>query len=471
MAEERERLFLEFGTSGISRWGIQEEFLVELQGIQGLRLYQEMRWNDPIINAVFFGIEHSLRQVRYYAEPASDRPEDRQAAEFLEQCIHDMSFTWDDTLQFILTMLEQGVSVLEIVYKKRLGPNPPPYVPDPAPSQFNDGRIGWRKWAPRPLDTLAPGEEWVFDEKGGVQGIRQQAPPDYVTRTIPIRKLLLFRTTPAPHNNPMGRSILRGMYASYFFASQLREIEAIGIERNLVGVPIAYLGRDCTFSGETSDYVQIQKALRRLRRDEQEVLVLPRHKMAEGGETGIRVELLSPARGTVGKLDISPVISRYEKRIALTVLAQFVMLGMEGTGSYALARTQKDFFSMAIGAWANQIASVINRYAVPRLFALNAFPGITGLPRWIPSEAGVPDLQALATYVNKLVGAGVIQPDEALESAIRAYGRLPQRRRRPAEEAQAQARKEAPGESEESEDLAEILALLEELAGLQEREA
>lgn len=454
--------FLELGSTGLSRWGgnVQEEFLIELQDQRGRELYREMRWNDPIIGAVFFGIEHSLRQVRYRAEPASDSPEDRAKADFLEQAIGDMSFTWDDELQFILHMLEQGVSILELVYKKRLGENPPRYTDDPAPSQYKDGKIGWRKWAARPVETLTPGDEWIFDDHGGVQGINQQAPPDYEPISIPIKRLLLFRTTPGASNNPEGRSIMRNMFVPYFYASQLREIEAIGIERNLVGVPVAYLGSDCTFSGANSDYELIKKALRRLRADEQETLVIPRGKLKEGESRGIRIELLSPERGQITRLDISPVIARYEKRMALAVLAQFVMLGLENVGSYALARSQTDFFSMAVGAWSQQISEVINRYAIPRLFRLNSFPGGAGLPRWVPSEAGVPNLESLAKFVNQMVGAGVITPDNRLEAAIRAFARLPQRVKG---ETDSEREQKTVVPMEDQEDLMDFLGLLEEV--------
>jgi len=457
-------VFHEFGSIGLSRWGghVHEEFLVELQSAQGRELYREMRWNDPIINAVFFGIEHSLRQVRYYAEPASDKPEDKAKADFLTESIGDMSFSWDDEMLFILHMLEQGHSILELVYKKRLGNNPPRYIEEPAHSLYNDGKIGWRKWAPRPVDTLTPGDEWDFDAHGGVQGINQTAPPDYIETYIPIDKLLLFRTTPAPHNNPEGRPITRGMFTSYYYATQLREIEAIGIERNLVGIPVAYLGRDCTFQGMNSDWELLKKALRRLRRDEQETLLIPKHKMKEGDNTGVLVELLAPARGQVSKTDIGPVIARYEKRMALAVLAQFVMLGLEGTGSYALAKTQKDFFSMAVGAWANQISEVINRFAIPRLFKLNSFPGGDGLPRWMPSEVGVPDLDSLANFVNKTVGAGVLTPDDRLESAVRAFARLPQKVEDVGDNKREQ---KSVVPMEDATDIMDFLGILEEVGG------
>src|SRR5437016_1603691 len=53
---------------------------------------------------------------------------------------------------------------------------------------------------------------------------------------IPIEKSLLFRTTSA-RGNPEGRSALRGAFTSWYYLKRIREYEAIGIERDLAGMP------------------------------------------------------------------------------------------------------------------------------------------------------------------------------------------------------------------------------------------
>jgi hypothetical protein len=71
------------------------------------------------------------------------------------------------------------------------------------------------------------------------------------------------------------------------------------------------------------------------------------------------------------------------------------------------------------------VAAVINRYAVPRLFALNAWD-LEELPRIAHSEIGVPDLPGLAEYINKLVGAQVLTPGMDLEQHLREAAKLPE---------------------------------------------
>lgn len=421
-----ERLYTELGATGLRRWAgsIYEERLKELQGIKGRLLLREMHFNDPVIHAVFTALEANLKRADWRVEPASEAEPDKKAARFLETCLfEDMSFSWSDSMSFILTMLEQGFSVLETVYKRRLGSSPPPYTFDPASSHYNDGRIGWRKWAPRPAESLTPGNEWKFDDSGGIQGINQttDARGDVF---IPIQKMTLYRTTVVPANNPEGMAIHRAMYIPWWYSTQMQEIEGIGVERDLAGIPIVYLGNDCSKSGPNSDYDMAVKLVSNLRMDEQAGVVIPKAKMGLGGDgEGMLVELLSTT-GT-RQHDTSKIIERYNRLKAVTILAQFILLGMERTGSYALARAQSELFAVTIQAWLSSIADTLNRYPIPRLFSYNVFPGITGLPKIVPSAAGVLDLEAMGKFVNEMVGTEVIHPDQALERHLRQLAGLP----------------------------------------------
>ena len=409
---DRGALFRELGATGLTRFGgsVYEEFLAELQGQKGIKVFREMRENHPVVNAVFFGIEMALRQVRWFAEAASDKPDDQAAAEFVDQCLADMSFTWNDTLAQILTMLQFGFMPMELVYKVRRGRATPK---DVAESDYDDGRTGWRKWLPIAQDTLTVGAEWIFDDSGGIQGLNP----------IPIEKLLLFRTTVAK-NNPEGRSLCRGMYIPWYYSKNLSEVEAIAAERMGTGVPVMYLGEDCSKSGNQSDLELAKQIVRDTRTDDQMGIVIPKAKMGSGAKenNGMLYELLSPpSRGAV---DFDTVINRYDKRIALAGLAQFIMLGQEQVGSFALSKDQSDIFVMALGAWAEAITQVITRHALPRLFRLNTFR-LEQLPKLAHSEIAVPDLAGLAAFINSLVGAQVLTPDANLEQKLREMAKLP----------------------------------------------
>jgi hypothetical protein len=442
----RGAMFAELGAPGLTRFGgsVLEERLSELQGHKGWRRYREMRSNDAVIAAVFFGLVNALKQPSVRVKPASDKDPDKRVAEFVETCLDDMSFTWNDTMDLILNpVFEQGFAVPEIVYKRRLGPD------DETPSRYNDGLIGWRKWAPRPAESLADGNEWIFDAHGGVRGINQQFDYDITPSTpivpkevpglnpdetqpalasIPIEKLLHFRTTLHPANTPEGMSILRPMWQSYWMSQNMMEIEGIGVERDLGGIPVIYLGQGTTLGDDpNSDWSISKDIVTNIRVDEQHGVVIPHPKLGTVGNTGqgVLLELLST--GGRRQWDVGNIIDRYDKRKALSALAQFIMLGMQQVGSYALSSHQGDLFVLAAQAHLQAVAGVINRHGVRRLVELNPFPGLTGLPEVAFSPVGVPKLEELSEFVNKLVEREVLTPDQELERHLRQVAGLPQK--------------------------------------------
>ena len=163
-----------------------------------------------------------------------------------------------------------------------------------------------------------------------------------------------------------------------------------------------------------------------VRRDAREGLVLP------GGENGWKFELVTS--GSRRQFDTNAIIDRYDKRIATSVLADFVMLGQQAVGSFALADSKTKIFALAIGTYLNAICEVFNNQGIPRLIDINgdAFKGITDYPKMVHGDIETPDLQAFATYIKEMVGVGVLQPDEQLEEVVRRVGGLPEKVESPA---------------------------------------
>ena len=167
----------------------------------------------------------------------------------------------------------------------------------------------------------------------------QMPPPDFGTFTIPIEKALLFRTK-SRKNNPEGRSILRNAYRSWYFKRRIQEIEGIGIERDLAGLPVIHGPEDLDiWDDQNKDAVKarlgLEEMVRSIRRDEMEGVVLP---------AGYTLELLSS--GGTRQFDTNAIINRYDTRIAMTVLADFIFLGHDKTGSWALSSDKTELFAV-----------------------------------------------------------------------------------------------------------------------------
>lgn len=380
-----------------------DELLPELSGNRAFLIYRQMRENDAVVSAVFLAIEQILRSVEWTVIPDGSQEE----ADFVSSVMDDMSHTWSDFIAHVTTYLQYGFAVFEIVYKLRLGGT----EEDPAErrSRYNDGKVGWRKLALRHQQTI---QEWILDESGGVHGVIQWDPNTGRRIQIPITKLLHFVTRPG---SPVGFSLLRGAYRPWKFKKFIEEIEGIGVERDLAGLPYIQCPENVDiFDPENEQlYAALTELLRNVRLDKYHGIILP---------SGYEFKLIASS-GTK-QFDTNRIINRYDQRIALSVLAQFVLLGVERVGSYALANQQKDLFTTAIEGWLVSIEDVINRFGVWRLLRLN---GMKTFPRIKAKPIVRPTAEDIALMLSRLVPAGVIFPDSALEEYLRHRFLLPSR--------------------------------------------
>jgi len=416
----------EIGATGLRRSGgtIFEEFLVNLRGIRGFKIYREMADNDPTIGSMLYAIEKVITRLEWRVDPFSDdsvdgevKPEDKENAAFIESCLHDMSDSWDSALSQILSMLVFGFSYHEIVYKVRGGD-----VKDPTKkSKHTDGKIGWRKLPIRAQETLF---RWEMDEDGGIQAMIQVDPSTGGTHVIPIEKALLFRTS-SQKNNPEGRSLLRNAYRPWYFKRRIEEIEAIGIERDLAGLPVAYLPPEYLSSSATPEQASvltsIQNIVTSIKRNEQEGIVMP-SMYDDNGHKMFDLQLLSS--GGSRQFDTDKVIQRYDQRMSMSVLSDFILLGSDRVGSYALGTSKMDLWSMSVDAIAKNIAEVMNQYAIPRLLKLNGMD-TSRAPYLNYGEVSHVDLAEISDFVTKLAQAGVLMPDPKLEDYLRELAGLP----------------------------------------------
>ncbi|MBU6429370.1 MAG: hypothetical protein KGR26_10190, partial [Cyanobacteria bacterium REEB65] len=120
------------------------------------------------------------------------------------------------------------------------------------------------------------------------------------------------------------------------------------------------------------------------------------------------------------------ILNYYDQRMAQRFLADFIQIGHSSTGSRALAQEKVDFFGFAIDAWMDSICEVLNRYAIPRLMALNGYKG-NRFPRITHGPAALPQLKELGAYLAYTSANGLITPDPALESYLRTIASFPPR--------------------------------------------
>lgn len=415
----------EIGASGLNRSNdgqITEEFLPNLQGRKAIEAFKEMSENDPVVGAVLFAIEMVVRSVKWVAEENPDGADPEAEAQYIQECMDDMSHTWTEHISEVLSMLRYGWSFFEIVYKKRNGfQKEGSGTPS---SAFDDGKVGWHKFAIRSQDSL---QTWKFGDGGGLEAMVQIPPPDYKVCTIPITKALLFRTSSAK-GNPEGRSALRNAYRPWYLKKHIEEQEAVGIERDLAGIPLAKVDaqimREDATTEEKAVLQAIIKIVQNIKRNKQDGIVWPR-MLDENGNDLYTIELLSG--GGSRQYNTTEIIQRYDQRIAMTVLGDFILLGHETVGSFALSSDKTDLFAVALGAYLDIMQEVYNRFAVPRLLEMNGLT-VENPPKIVHKDIEPPNLTELITYIGGLVQAGVeLFPDEQLEKHLREVASLPEK--------------------------------------------
>lgn len=406
----------EIGAPGLEIYGghVVEEPLRELSGPRGMRTYREMADNSATIGAILFAIRMLLRQAAWEVRPASPKPDDEAAAEFLRTVMNDMRRPWGAFIDDVLSMVVYGFSAHEITYKRRAGRTGTPF-----PSDYDDGKIGWGDIAPRRQTTIS---EWVVDEYGrDVLGFYQQAPPKWERVFVPGQRMLLFRPS-AFADNPEGRSVLRTAYRSYYLQKNIEIFESIGVERDFVGMPVVRI--PAAIVEENGATFQTYKSIvTRLRNNEQTGVVLP-SAFDDHGNQLYDLQLLSV--GSRRSFDTNAIINRHDQRIAMSVLADFILIGHEHTGSFALASTKTALFSTALGTWLDAIEQILNRYAVPRLFSMNPEFRVDAFPKFCHLDVEAPDLVELGGFITALAGAGMpLFPDHELEAHLKRVAGLP----------------------------------------------
>lgn len=425
---------LSIGTSGLRQTGgrVFEEFHPHLRGDKAFGIFEEMSLNDGTLGAMLNLADQTVLSTDVFVEPnTSGSAEAMRAAEVWEQILEDMDHTWSEFQDEANSEFVYGFAPFEWVPKQRKGPTPGSItladgtVIPLAPSRYTDGLWGLHRIALRAQDTRY---KWQIDRDGTIRGLWQQDP--YQSKGlvyIPAEKLCLLRTT-SRKNNPEGLSDLRRAYRPWFFKKRVEEFEAIGVERDLAGIPVVRVPISIMAENASTE----DKALRakmftlvkQIKRDEQEGLLFPA-KTENGMETGYDIGLLTT--GGARQFATGDIARRYQGEIAMVFLGQFLLLsqGAGSTGSNALASSHTTTFAMVMGGKLKRRYQSINRQIVQPVSALNGW-GPDEWPEIKHGDIETPDLTELGDFLQKMTGSRLIRPSGEIEKRLLAYAALPE---------------------------------------------
>jgi len=369
---------------------------------QQLRAFKEMEDGDVTVDVSMRAINTPIMGAEFFMQPFDEKPVNLDINEFCDYNIfRGTGRPFILTLGDILRMFPDGWSVIEQVFESR----------EWAPKRSGANRKNYtmlKKLAPRPALTI---KDIEYDDNGGplsiVQNaIRKDGRSEEVK--IDVEKLLIF-TVGGIGGDLMGKSLLRTAFQPWYFKKELYKIDAIGHERNHLGIPVWKLGEG--FSQEDVDAAWA--LVTEMRTNEKSGVVEP------PGEVAFRFE---KPEGQPG--DIMPSIEHHDAHILLNVLAQFLMLGLTGGGGRATSGAHVDMFQKSVRFFADYICGVFNLYCIPKLVGYNfdtdEFPQMK-----VRNIGETKDLQMWATSHARMVHEGVITVDKDTENYYRENMDMP----------------------------------------------
>ena len=383
----------EIGTTSASPFTsqVRKEYNRELQGLQGLKKYDQMRRSDGTVRSTLRLVKTPVLAARWFVEPYRDKDKeevkkvDQTAANFVEKVLFDeMSISWSQVLIEALLMCDFGYYMFEKVWENRV----------------IDGKIRTvlKKLAPRhPMDVL----RWEYDSSGGPAGVWMRGETgmpqdDYF---IGIDKLLVF-TFDRECGNIEGISVLRSAYKHWYYKEQLYKIDAIQKERHGIGVPIIKLPPGYS----KADVATAQQLGRNLRTNERAHVVLP----------PLWELMFAKLEGHV--VDAIKSIDHHNGEIEKNILGAFIEGGAKDEDQI--------MFLKATRFIADVVCEVFNCYVVPQLIDFNfsraSYPKLRA--RRIGEQA---DWRTISFAIRNLIGAGALTPDDRLERYLRAEMDLP----------------------------------------------
>lgn len=405
--------FTEIGVAGEYdfRYGIrQDDYDPLLRGRNGMRLFKRMRDSDPTVGSILTIIETLARGARWTVAPHDDSSASVEAAETFSLILDEMDTSFDDYLSDAVTFLTFGFSLFEIVLRRR-----------------EDGTYGVKKLGPRAQWTV---DSFDVTREGDLLGVWQES-HDWGRVYIPSSRLMHLKFTSA-YGDPAGRSVLRNAYRSYVYVTHIQEYEAVAIERELNGLPIGrvpseYLAEDASDS-KKAFVNKFKQILSDVKKNRQGYVLIPSdvYEDVEGKPSAqqmVGFELLA-SRGT-RDIDTRKVISGHQQDIARTVMADFLFLGANDRGSFALSKSKTDIFVKAISSFLKAIAYPVNKKLIPYVWEANGWPRET-MPSLVFSGLSPVDVEALGNLVRSLGLAGAaLFPNEDLTNATLEAAGLP----------------------------------------------
>lgn len=412
--------------SGVLTLGgdILENCKDELQFPRSISTFDRMAQDQDIQPALDM-VEMSLARVPWSVEIPEGYEDDlKEDKEFLEQVLfEDMEHTFEEFISRVVSFNRYGFAPIEKVFRKRS------YAQG---SKYNDGKVGLRSLPLIDQHTVAG---WRWDEATGrklthiVQynnkptGIDQHPVPLLLNEDgknytlIPRHKFILFKNK-IKGDSPQSQSALVGVWKAWKIKESLEEYLAMGVAKDLQGLPVlripAEVMADDADETKKKEYEFWKGVVRNMHLNQQAGLIIP-SLTDEKGKPYYDLETVNTSGQKA--YDVLSIIEFYRKSIVTALMASQLVLGQDGSGSYALSESLSGVSSLTVESKLKEIESQINHDLIPQLFALNGNHKRI-LPRVKFGDLSTPDLDVLSKFLQRAGSQGLIAKTPAMVNWI-----------------------------------------------------
>ena len=366
-------------------------------------VYDRMRKSDGVTSALLKALLMPIISAPYAIRPGGYEEEDKVAAAFLEHNLFEgTSNSWREHLREAFTFKPFGFSCFEKEHEKRDWI----YTDEKGKEHVYKSMTCLKKLHFRSQRTM---ERWLFNPDGSFNGFHQKARDvngKQIDEDLTVPDVVVF-TNEKEGDNFEGVSDFRAGYKHYCIKENLYDIECIGLEKNGVGVWNAQ-EQDITSAAPVSDEDRKKQGeiVTRLQAHEEMGLVTP------------KIWKMECLRGEINTQAFQNAIHHHMTMLALSVLADFMVIGLIGTGgSRALVQPKIDNFEKSLMESIEVFCEVHNKYVAGPLLDHN-FNNLKRKPALYCRGLSKEDLKTWAETIGIIASSSFLPPYPELSTHI-----------------------------------------------------
>ncbi len=362
------------------------EYMAELMPPIGIDKFLRMMMNDPIVGGLLLHMYYAMSRVKWDVKGKND--------DFVMYQVEALKFPMEQIFFEMATSFSFGFFIGELIW------------------DIVNGKVTLLDVEPRHQPSI---QAINTKEKEVIQ-----FSSDIGEAHIPYEKCLhhVFLTAT---RNPFGISLLRHLYKPYYYKISIEATEAVGLDRDLTGLPVMTAPEGFDFTAADPDSPNYQPQVEATLQWATEIVTNVRKDQLQGivKPNGWTLDIIRGENRTA--VPTTEIIMRYNTEMAAGLLENFMALGGAAARGSATS-THVHNFVTACEAYANFIGNSISRQIFKRMCAYN---GKDEYPLMKTRITNFSVLSELGQYVERMVNSGAIMPNPTLEKAMLDFADLP----------------------------------------------